>query len=262
MGALAIAKRLSLSAGFYKQARGLQRIFSPSKRSSFREHRSLLSQFVRPGDLVFDVGANIGRKTEILLSLGARVVAFEPQPACCREISAWGNKRLAVVNKAVGANEGRAELYLTSTSALASLLPDWVNQTQSRGVRNITVPVTTLDKAIEEFGPPKFCKIDVEGFEVEVLRGLSHSIPAMSLEYHSGTRDVQAVNECMRVLTQRHGHEKYVINLTGQEDATFLSARWLSIQEFVDSFPGCTKGNAWGDILVCLSGAAVGGVPH
>ena len=126
MGTLAIAKRLSLSVGFYKQARGLRRIFSSSERSSFREHRSLLSQFVRPGDLVFDVGANIGRKTEVLLSLGARVVAFEPRPVCCREISAWGNKRLIVVNKAVGANEGRAELCQLPRNS-GEPVSDWVS---------------------------------------------------------------------------------------------------------------------------------------
>jgi predicted RNA methylase len=40
------------------------------------------SQFVSSGDLVFDVGANVGNRSKIFSRLGARVIAFEPQPAC------------------------------------------------------------------------------------------------------------------------------------------------------------------------------------
>ena len=78
LGSLGVAKQLALSVGLYAPAPALNRVFSPSECRNFREHRSLLSRFVRPGDLLFDVGANIGNKSEILLSLGARVVAFEP----------------------------------------------------------------------------------------------------------------------------------------------------------------------------------------
>jgi hypothetical protein len=43
--------------------------------------------------------------------------------------------------------------------------------------------VTTLDALIEQHGLPRFCKIDVEGFEAEILRGLSQPIPLLSFEY-------------------------------------------------------------------------------
>jgi FkbM family methyltransferase len=47
---------------------------------------------------------------------------------------------------------------------------------------SVTVPVTTLDKAIDEFGVSTFCKMDVEGFEVDVLKGLSKPIPLLTIE--------------------------------------------------------------------------------
>lgn len=53
------------------------------------------SQFIHPGDLVFDVGANVGNRTKIFLRLGARVVAFEPQASCARvlqrALATWGD---------------------------------------------------------------------------------------------------------------------------------------------------------------------------
>jgi FkbM family methyltransferase len=252
MGKFPIAKQLSLSLGLYKQARVLRRALSSSERRNFRQHRSLLSQFVNAGALVFDVGANVGNKTEILLSLGARVVAFEPQPNCCREISVRGNKRLTVVNKAVGAVEGTADLYLNSTSAVASLVPNW--RDESDGLGKLTVRTTTLDNAIAEFGVPEFCKIDVEGFEPEVMRGLSYPISAVTLEYHNrDNKDIHAMNECIDVMVDRFGKRKYMINLTGQEEALLLLSRWVPIEEFKNLFPSCARGNLWGDLFIRLA---------
>jgi hypothetical protein len=109
---LRAAKQLSISLGLYKPARALHRALNPTERSEFRSHKALLSQFIKPGDLAFDVGANIGVRTEIMLALGARVVAFEPQPMCARETRARGSNRLIVVEKAVGARMGIAELHV------------------------------------------------------------------------------------------------------------------------------------------------------
>jgi FkbM family methyltransferase len=241
---LGVVKRLALSVGLYRPARALRQAFVPSERRQFREYRSLLSKFIKPGDLAFDVGANVGNKTEILLSLGATVVAFEPQPSCAREIAARGKNHLTVVNKAVGAAEGTARLHLAGSSALASLLPDWH---KSDDLGTIAVPVTTLDIAIGHFGCPSFCKIDVEGFEIEVLRGLSHVIPVMSLEYHDDQRGIQMINECLAMLSTR---ANYIVNLTGQEDGMLLSTSWLTIREFKESFPKCARGNLWGDVFI------------
>jgi FkbM family methyltransferase len=71
-------KQASIYLGVYRPLRVLHRALKPSERKSFLEQRQLLSSFISPGDLAFDVGANIGIRTEVMSSIGARVVAFEP----------------------------------------------------------------------------------------------------------------------------------------------------------------------------------------
>jgi FkbM family methyltransferase len=246
MSTLGFVKQLAISTGFYKPARAMHRVIFPSERRRYWEHKALLGQFVNSGDLVFDVGANIGNRVEILLSLGATVVAFEPQPICVRELLARDNGHLTVIQKAVGETEGDRTFYFANPGdALASMIPNWYDRV---GTSSMNVPVTTLDKAIEQFGVPKFCKIDVEGFEVEVLKGLSRAIPVISIEYVSwNPRGVAKIAECLAI-TAKLG--AYKVNLIGQEDATLLLPNWLSIPDFLRAFPGCSGGHPWGDLFL------------
>lgn len=237
------AKQLAIATGLYKPARRLHRALHPSERRLFDAQKLLLGQFVKAGDLAFDVGANIGNRTEILLSLGATVVAFEPQPKCAREVAAHGSRRLTVIQKAVGETEGIAQFHLKTASTHASFLPEWGGMDV---VSTMTVSVTTLDKAIEQFGLPKFCKIDVEGFEPEVLRGLSRRIPALTLEYTCDERGIERMKMCLSLLSTLGG---YKVNLTGLNEAVLLASDWFTIPEFVQSFPDCAKGNGWGDLF-------------
>lgn len=241
---LSAVKQISISLGLYKFARAVHRALFRSERNKFATHKNLLSQFIKSGDLAFDVGANIGVRTEIMLSIGATVVAFEPQPICAREIRARGNRHLTVVEKAVGAVEGSADLHLKSETGQASLLPNWQG---GPPVGVLTVPVTTLDAEIKKYGRPVFCKIDVEGFEAEVLRGLSSPIKALSFEYHCDEAGVAKVRDCLTLLSKL---ANYDVNLIGQEGDEWLLPRWIPANEFLDNFRACASPHFWGDIFV------------
>ncbi|MGH6917997.1 MAG: FkbM family methyltransferase, partial [Geminicoccaceae bacterium] len=169
----------------------------PWRIAAMRRHYAAL---IEPGDLVFDIGAHVGNQTRCLAGLGARVVAIEPQPPFARWLR-WlfrGDRRVMVVETALGARPGRASLHPSPrTPTVATLSTDWiaaVERAESFGrVRwgaPLEVPVTTLDALIEQHGRPRFCKIDVEGFEAEILRGLSHPIPLLSFEYVPAAIDV------------------------------------------------------------------------
>lgn len=95
----------------------------------------------------------------------------------------------------MGLAESKGELILhidSSNSATATFSDKFIMQgpfNNRHWGESITVPVTVLDDLIYKYGKPGFCKIDVEGFELDVLRGLNTSIPCISFEYNHGLLD-------------------------------------------------------------------------
>lgn len=241
-----LLKSVAIATGLYRPARLLHRALMSSERRSFREGIALYRQFVRRGDLCFDIGANIGNKTEMLLSLGASVVSVEPQPDLAREIKARGahyGSRSIVLESAIGENEGNARLQLKQATALASLLDDWTGLTTG----TLDVRVTTIDKLIECYGEPHFIKIDVEGYELQTLRGLSYRVPFVSLEYHCDERCAALARECIYLL-RRHGSVE--INATGGDGHSLLFGEWIRGQDFLARFPSCVAPHIYGDLIV------------
>jgi FkbM family methyltransferase len=160
----------------------------------------LYRQFVRPGDLVFDIGAHVGDRIAAFRRLGARVVAVEPQPALAKILRLlYGrDSQVTIEQAAVGCQAGAIDLNLNIDNptvataspdfvAAAARAPGWRDQTWQQRVR---VPLTTIDVLISRHGPPAFIKIDVEGFEAEALAGLSRPIQAMSFEFTLIQREI------------------------------------------------------------------------
>lgn len=144
------------------------------------------------GDLVFDVGANLGNRSKVFVRLGARVVAVEPQQECAEFLQrAFAQTPdFHLVRRALGASVGEAEIMIADAHTLSSLSAKWVQAVRESGRfseiewnRRETARVDTLDNLIAEFGSPVFVKIDVEGFEKEVVEGLSKRVKALSLEF-------------------------------------------------------------------------------
>jgi FkbM family methyltransferase len=168
----------------------------------------LYARFVKPGDLVFDIGAHVGDRTAAFRRLGARVVAAEPQPALLRTLRLfYGRDNNVVIEPvALGRATGTIELKVNVDNPTVSTASDefiaaaqgargWHGQAWTRRVQ---VPITTLDDLIERHGVPAFVKIDVEGFEAEVLAGLTRPLPALSFEFTTIQRAVAvaAIERC------------------------------------------------------------------
>lgn len=242
-------KEVFVNTGLYRPIRRFYHRLVPNEVG--RDHRrqvEFYSQFVSPGDLCFDVGANIGAKSEVFLDLGARVVSFEPQPECVRELQArcGPNPRLTVVAAAVGERVGEATLFIGKTNAMSSLLSDSRNKTG----QELKVPVVTLDSMIAKYGVPHFCKIDVEGLELAVLHGLSQPIPIVSLEYHLESRDNEKTLACLHRLAE---WGTLSLNLTHGENPNLAWPEWVSLEQFTRDFPDRAPRSAtcsYGDILI------------
>lgn len=203
------------------------------------------------GGLVFDIGANNGRFTELYLRLGATVVALEPNPVLASAVKRrFGSRRLTVVQAAVGATAGCGQLRIGVDDVYSTLSADWVEHTRALGLKErwaetIAVGVVTLDELVERHGMPHFIKVDVEGFEPEVLRGLSRLVPALSFEFQSSALDL--ARECIDVL-EHVGRREYTFS--GPEQLSFERAGWTGAQELLRELEmfGAGHANVHGDV--------------
>ena len=200
-------------------------------------------QFAAKDDLCFDVGANVGNRTGLLLEIPARVVAVEPQALCqvALEESFGDNPRFTLVRAALGPEPGTAEIRKTSSgSVYATLSSDWMARVKTSGRfaefswdDTERVEVTTLDTLIRRYGEPTFCKIDVEGYERQVLEGLSTPIRALSIEFTPEFLD--ATEECLALIL---GLGEYEFNYSLDESLVLAEGRWISREKLLDALDG------------------------
>ena len=140
------------------------------------ETTQLVRTLVEPGSVALDVGANCGYYALTFADLGATVHAFEPQAALAhtlRESVQLNGARVTVVEAACGAEAGETMLYESSDpyfSGMATLVAEYY--TLSRPAT--PVPVVALDDYCAANAlAPALVKIDVEGFEAEVIAGMA-----------------------------------------------------------------------------------------
>lgn len=228
-------------------------------------HKWRLRRFYRSiagaGDLVFDVGAHVGDRINVFTGMGCRVVGVEPQPLLQRILHFFYGAHRDVMLEAcaLGAAPGTAEILISQRNpTVSSLSPDWVKTTSREfNFRKVVwnhrepVKVITLDDLIARHGLPRFCKIDVEGFEIEVLRGLTQAIPLLSFEFLTPQRDL--ARACLAEIA-RLG--KYSFNISYDERLRFVWTEWRSGEELarhLDALPATVRS---GDIYARFEATA------
>jgi FkbM family methyltransferase len=141
------------------------------------EH-ALLTRYVKPGMTVLDIGANVGLYTCLLSRLvgdTGRVHAFEPEPAlfaCARRnCDVNGRRNVTLHQAAVGATAGTATL----TRSAVNSGDNRIREGEASGDAGAAVRVVALDEILGD-AKPDFIKMDVQGYERHVLRGMSGTL--------------------------------------------------------------------------------------
>jgi FkbM family methyltransferase len=171
--------------------------------------------------------------TETLVCVAAKVIAIEPQPSCIRELRARfsSDNRITIVPVALGSENGTSELFLRQSRGSSGFVQEWDNR---ENIGSVSVPVRTLDEMIEAHGTPDYIKMDVEGFELPVIKGLSSKISLMSFEYRLSADDCAAKLEIIDLLS-RFGRLQF--NILPEGAGRFYWDQFVSSKIFFDTFP-------------------------
>ena len=215
------------------------------------------SQFMVPGDLCFDVGAHVGNRVRSWVSLGAKVVAVEPQPQMLDVLRGFYGDHPNVVIAPIGLSDEPGSLTLhinTRNPTLTTFSREWVEGfTANPDLRSapwdasVEVEVRTLDSLIQEHGSPAFCKVDVEGFEDKVLDGLTEAIPALSFE--AFPLDVERSIRCVERL---NGLGNYRYRTVYAEKFRWVEPEWIDGKAMVERLRNWAPEQGSGDVYARL----------
>ena len=204
-------------------------------------------------NVIYDIGANQGDFTEGFLGDETTVISVEPNPVIFEKLQNrfTDNENVITINKAVSSDKGEVEFYVPSLErkhTIATCSKNWFEgrfkYVFDEGYETLKIESVSLDDLIEEHGSPSRIKIDVEGYEYNVIQSLTKKIDncVISLEWTS-----EIIDEARKILLylDELGYTQFAIMDSDKGELH----QWYAISELytknIESYPG-----GWGDIFV------------
>lgn len=174
-----------------------------------------IERFAEPGDVVLDIGANIGDVSSHLLRLGYRVDAYEPDPRCAeflrRRFSRVGKDRFRLHEQAVSDRDGETTLFFGRLTSESSSILERNPGTVNTGGHQ--VDVRSIAGILESRGYVPLIMMDIEGAEYGVLEQMltpqhQQRFGLCVAESHAGKMpELQARHQRILRLVDRYGLE-------------------------------------------------------
>jgi FkbM family methyltransferase len=184
--------------------------------------------------LVFDIGSNVGEKAELFMQLGAKVVAVEPNKKLVEILKIRFQDKLRILNIGVGEQNELKDFYVGSNHLVSTFSDNYVDYKKEihsslNYNKSEQIQINTLDTLIKEIGMPDFCKIDVEGYEKSVIRGLSQKNKCLCFELNTPAFNQDAIDNINHLTGL--GYKEF--NFTLYENYKFELLNWVSGEELI-----------------------------
>lgn len=207
------------------------------------------AKLIKKGDLCFDIGANLGKKSQLMLVAGGKVIAFEPQSSCSKNLVGLQKKYsdFEFYPLAVGAQNETKKLHLSKYSEIATLSDEFIENYTTDDVYWSgfeMVEVKSLDALIEIYGKPNYCKIDVEGYEFEILSHLHHTIPMIEFEFTE-----KFLEDTIKIIDGL-ADDKTTFNYILNEHLKFQLKNWVTATEIKTILIQLSTKNLHGNLFV------------
>jgi FkbM family methyltransferase len=208
------------------------RLRNPRHLEQKRRERAFYERLIAAngGGTVFDIGANCGQKAAQFRTCAQRVICVEPDPSAVAQLRARfaHGDDVVVVHGGVGGEPGQATFYqLGPASPLNTFSRTW-SDAQAAAATETSVAIITLDMLIASHGLPAYIKIDVEGYELQVLQGLHQPIRALSFECNLQQFRQQTLDCIARLAALQPGLFNHCLS---EPPSRFASDRWLTAEE-------------------------------
>ncbi len=210
-------------------------------------NKKFYSNLINKKDLCFDIGANKGFKSKLFLSLEANVIAFEPQTSCTKYLKRIKDEKFKYLSLAVGSKDETKALNIANHIEVATFSIEFIDYFKNDTLKwnkIEEVEVKKLDTLIKEYGIPDFCKIDVEGYEFEILSNLSYKIPIIEFEFTGGF--ISNTIEIIKLLNKSNTYFNYNLN----EYPKFELKEWVNAKRMISIINELPINRLHGNIFV------------
>jgi FkbM family methyltransferase len=205
-------------------------------------------------NLVFDVGSNVGTAVEFFSQKANKVIGFEPNPRLVEILRKKFNNRNVIIDSRGLSNEiGEKKFRIANVDTISTFSEDWVNNSRFTGGyswnESIIVETTTLDSVIEQYGTPDYIKIDVEGYEFEVLTSLTKLLENTIISFEWAEEQKNKIGQTIKYLFNL-GYKKFSYT---EADKIFMDLEidWRTIDKLnlIENLDDQRK-DKWGMIYV------------